>query len=189
MAFVSIANALRAWTEHFGWTAAPGQTVPAALFGIAAVFKIRPAEARLHDAARALRRAFVPDRRGLDTEASGRDIPAVSTIAHDAGSSADSALVPEASVPNTEVATPMSRDVTAAALREAFEAGRAQKAQELKAMMTALLDALLSPEAASRLRPLHVASFDAGATEIADPRTSESRAEADPTRSATPDDL
>jgi len=31
----------------------------------------------------------------------------------------------------------------AAALREAFDAGRADKARELKAMMAALLDALL----------------------------------------------
>src|ERR1700678_870157 len=74
MAFVSIADALRLWTEHFGWTAPPEKTVPAALFGLSAVFKIRPVEAGLHDAARALRRAFIPDRRSADTEASGRDI-------------------------------------------------------------------------------------------------------------------
>ena len=39
----------------------------------------------------------------------------------------------------------------AAALREAFEAGKAHKAQELKAMMAAFLDALVSGDEASGL--------------------------------------
>ena len=150
MAFVSIANALRAWTEHFGWTAAQEKTVPAALFGLAAIFKIRPGEAGLHDAARALRRAFIPDRRSVRIEASGRDIPAEPTIAHDAGNSSASAHAPEASAPNPEAIIPDSRDGMAAALREAFEAGKAHKAQELKAMMAAFLDALVSGDEASR---------------------------------------
>jgi hypothetical protein len=150
MAFVSIANALRAWTEHFGWTAAPEKTVPAALFGLAAAFKIRPGEARLHDAARALRRAFIPHRRSAETEEKGRDIPAETTIPHDAGSPVASALVLEASVPNTEAVSAESEDGMAAALREAFDAGKAHKAQELKAMMAAFLDALISGDEASR---------------------------------------
>ena len=145
MAFVSIADALRLWTEHFGWTAPPEKTVPAALFGLSAVFKIRPVEAGLHDAARALRRAFIHDRRSADTEPKGEP-----TIPHDAGSSAASALIPEASAPNTAI-TPESRDGMAAALREAFEAGKAHKAQELKAMMAAFLDALVSGDEASGL--------------------------------------
>jgi len=69
-----------------------------------------------------------------------------------------------------------------AALREAFDAGRADKARELKAMMAALLDALLSPEGASRSGPLRVTPCDAGATEITEPRTRESPAEAHPPR-------
>jgi len=150
MAFAGIANALRAWTEHFGWTAAPGKPVSAALFGLSAVFKIRPVEAGLHDAARALRRAFIPHRLGADTEAKGRDIPADPTSPPDAESSTADALVPEASVPNTEAVTAESRDEMAAALREAFDAGKAQKAQELKAMMAAFLDALVSGDEASR---------------------------------------
>ena len=105
MAFVSIANALRAWMEHFSSTVTPEKTVPAALFGLAAVFKIRPVEVGLHDAARALRRAFIPDRRGVETEAKRRDIPAEPTIADDAGTPAAGALVPEASAPNPEVVT------------------------------------------------------------------------------------
>jgi hypothetical protein len=138
MAFVSIANALRAWTEHFGWTAAPEKIVPAALFGFAAAFKIKPVEAGLHDAARALRRAFIPHRRGADTEAKRRDIPAEPKIPHDAGPPAVSALIPEASAANAE-----SEDAMAIALREAFDAGKAHKAQELKAMMAAFLEALV----------------------------------------------
>jgi len=47
MAFVSVATALRAWAQHFGWTGAPAD---AALFGLAAS-EIRPNEARLDDAA------------------------------------------------------------------------------------------------------------------------------------------
>jgi hypothetical protein len=151
MAFVIIANALREWTEHFGWTAAPERTVPAALFGLATAFKIRPVEAGLHDAARALLRAFIPDRRGADTEAKGRDIPSEPTIAHDAETSAASSLVPHASAPNTEVIATESRDGMAAALREAFDAGKAHKAQELKAMMAAFLDALVSGDETSGL--------------------------------------
>jgi hypothetical protein len=170
MAFVSIAIALRAWTEHFGWTAATEKTVPAALFGLSAVFKLRPVEAGLHDAARALRRAFIPDRRGGETEASDRDILPEPTSPPDAGSSAARVLVPEASAPNPEVVTPESRDDMAAALREAFDAGRAQKAQELKAMMSAFLDALVSGDEANRSERLRAASLDAGAAEV-DPRT------------------
>jgi hypothetical protein len=150
MAFMGIANALMAWSEHFGWTAAPEKTVPATLFGLASVFKIRPVEVGLHDAARALRRAFIPDRRGAETEASGRDIPPEPTTAHDSESSAADTLVLEASAPNPEVVTSESRDDMAAALREAFDAGKAQKAQELKAMMAAFLDALVSGDEASR---------------------------------------
>jgi hypothetical protein len=148
MAFVGIANALRAWTEHFGWTAAPEKTVPATLFGLAAAFKIKPVEAGLQDAARALRRAFIPHRHGVDTEASGRDVLAEPTIAHDAESSAN-ALVPDESAPNTEMGATESRDGIAAALREAFEAGKAHKAEELKAMMASFLEALVSGDQAS----------------------------------------
>jgi hypothetical protein len=183
MAFVSIANALMAWTEHFGWTATPEKTVPATLFGLAAAFKIRPVEAGLHDAARALRRAFIPDRRSTDTEASGRDILAEPTIAHDTESSAADALVPDASAPNPEVIAPESRDGMAAALREAFEAGKAHKAQELKAMMAAFLDALVSGHEASRTERLRAPSLDSVAAEV-DPRTNGS---AERTRSADPD--
>ena len=109
MAFVSIAIALRAWTEHFGWTAAPEKTLPAALFGLSAVFKIRPVEAGLHDAARALRRAFIPHRRSVDTELSGRDILPEPTIPPDAESSAADTLVTEAPALNPEVVTAQSR--------------------------------------------------------------------------------
>jgi hypothetical protein len=151
MAFVSIANALRVWTEHFGWNAAPEKSVPAVLFGLVAAFKTRPGEARLHDAARALRRAFIPHRRDGETEASGHDILAEPTVDHDAGTPAASVLAPEASAPNTEVIATESRDAMAAALREAFEAGKAHKALELKAMMAAFLDALVGGDEATGL--------------------------------------
>jgi hypothetical protein len=58
-----------------------------------------------------------------------------------------------------------------AALREAFDAGKAQKAQELKAMMAAFLDALVSGDEASRSERLRAASLDAAAAGFADPRT------------------
>jgi antitoxin ParD1/3/4 len=151
MAFVSIANALRAWTEHFGWTAAPEKAVAASLFGLVAAFKIRPVEAGLHDAARALRRAFIPDRRGADTEAKRRDILAEPTIPRDVETPGANALVPDASVVNAELVTAECQDVIAAALREAFDAGKAQKVQELKAVMAAFLDALVSGDDASGL--------------------------------------
>ena len=66
----------------------------------------------------------------------------------------------------------VTRDAMAAALREAFDAGRADKARELKARMDAILDAFLSPEEASRSEPLRAKSSDAGATEIAGPTKS-----------------
>jgi hypothetical protein len=174
MAFVSVATALRAWAQHFGWTGAPAD---AALFGLAAS-EIRPNEARLHDAARALRRAFIDDRRGADTDAAAREM----VVPFAAGPAAASAVISETSVRDTDMIIDVTRDPIAAALREAFDAGRVDKARELKAMMAALLDALLSPEEASRSGPLHVTSFDTGATEIGDPQTRESPAEAPPPR-------
>jgi antitoxin ParD1/3/4 len=152
MAFVSIAIALRAWTEHFGWTATPVKTVPGALFGLAAAFKLRPVEAGLHDAARALRRAFIPHRRDADTEAKDRDILPEPAIPPDTGPPPRaSEPVPEASAPNAEVVSVETREGMAAALREAFDAGKAHKAQELKAMMAAFLDALVTGNEADGL--------------------------------------
>jgi hypothetical protein len=177
MAFASVATALRAWVQHFGWTGGPADAAPAALFGLAAS-EIRPNEARLDDAALALRRAFFNDRRGADADATAAELLVARTSPIAAAPAAGSAVISETSVRDTDMIIDVTRDAMAAALREAFDAGRVDKARELKARMDALLDALLSPEDASRSGPLRVGSFDAGATEIADPPTSGSRADA-----------
>ena len=175
MAFASFATALRAWVQHFGWTGAPA--VP---FGLVAS-EIRPNEPRLDDAALELRRALINNRRVADMDAvAPREMPVARASPFAAGPAAASAVISETSARDTDVIIAVTRDAMAAALREASDSGRADKARELKAMMAALLDALLNPEAASRSGPLRVASFDAGATEIGDPRTRESPAEVHP---------
>ena len=82
---------------------------------------------------------------------------------------------------NTDATVAEPKDGIAAALREAFDAGKADKAQELKAVMDAFLQGLVSAGAPRRSDPDR---DDAGATEIADLRTNGS---AETTRSADPD--
>jgi hypothetical protein len=145
MAFASFATALRAWVQHFSWTGAPAN---AALFGLVAS-EIRPNEARLDYAALELRRALINDRRGADTDAAAREMAIARTSPFAAGPAAASAIISETSGRDSDVIIATTRDAMVAALREAFDAGRADKARELKAMMAALVDALLSPEEAS----------------------------------------
>jgi hypothetical protein len=125
---------------HFGWTGAP-----AALFGLVAS-EIRPDEARLDDAALELRRALI-NNSGADTDAAVREMLVARTSPFGARPAAASAIISQTSARDTDVIVAVTRDAMAAALREAFDAGRADK--ELKAMMAALLDVLLSPEEAS----------------------------------------
>jgi hypothetical protein len=139
MAFASFATALRAWVQHFGWTGAPAN---AALFGLVAL-EIRPDEARLDDAALELRRALI-NNSGADTDAAAREMPVARPSPFAAGPAAASAIISETSARDSDVIIAVTRDAMAAALREAFDAGRADKARELKAMMAVLLDALLS---------------------------------------------
>ena len=92
---------------------------------------------------------MINNRRGADTDAAAREMPVARTSPFAAGPAAASAIISQTSARDTDVIVAVTRDAMAAALREAFDAGRADKARELKAMMAALLDALLSQEEAS----------------------------------------
>jgi hypothetical protein len=92
---------------------------------------------------------LINNRRGADTDATAREMPVATTSPFATGSAAVGAIISETPARDTDVIIAATRDAMAAALPEAFDAGRADKARELKAMMAALLDALLSPEEAS----------------------------------------
>jgi hypothetical protein len=144
-AVTGVAIALTALAQHFEWTAAPATAVPAALFGLGATLKIQSKEAGILDAARALRRAFAGNRNRV-----GADTPLARTPPDAAGTIAGSASVPEIRECIADVIMAESRDATEAALREAFDAGKAQKAQELKAVMASFLESLVGGDEASR---------------------------------------
>ena len=157
MAFASIATALRAWTAALRLDCPAGESRAGRLvraYGI----RDRPVETRLDYAALALRRAFFNDRRGADADATAREFLSQEPRPLAAGPAAASAVISETSAPNTDMIIAVTRDAMAAALREAFDDGRADKARELKAMMAALLDDLLSPEKRRVVRtvPRHV---------------------------------
>jgi hypothetical protein len=63
-----------------------------------------------------------------------------------------------------------SRDATQAALREAFDAGKAQKARELKAMIAGFLESLVTGDEASLPDPSPPQRPTLGASEADDPR-------------------
>ena len=86
---------------------------------------------------------MINNRRSADTDAAAREMPVARTSPLAAGPAAASAIISETSARDTDVIVAVTRDAMAAALREAFDAGRADKSRELKAMMAALLDALL----------------------------------------------
>ena len=92
---------------------------------------------------------MINNRRGADADAAAREMPVARTSPFATGPAAACAIISEMSARDSDVIIAVTRDAMAAALREAFDAGRADKARELKAMMAALLDALLSPEEAS----------------------------------------
>ena len=92
---------------------------------------------------------MINNRRGADADAAAREMAIARSSPFAAGPAAAGAIISATSARDTGVIVAETRDAMAAALREAFDAGRADKARELKAMMAALLDALLSPEEAS----------------------------------------
>ena len=124
MAFASFATALRAWVQHFGWTGAP-----AVLFGLVAS-EIRPDKSRLDDAALELRRALINNQSRRDTDAAAREMPVARPSPFGAGPAAASAIISEASARDTDVIVAVTRDAMAAALREAFDTGRADNVSE-----------------------------------------------------------
>jgi hypothetical protein len=163
MTLTAVASALGA-LGRFGWTTAFAIAVAVALFGFATAFKIRPHDARIHEAARALLRAFVNDRHDAISDAIPPEIPIAKTSSR---VGADAIGKPVARVADVIIDKPI--EGVAEALREAFEAGKAHKAEELKAMMAAFLDGLASAGEAGRSGPPGSTLPDAGSTKS--PRT------------------
>ena len=96
------------------------------------------------------------------------------TSHRDAGTNAANSAVPETSERTLDpIAVAEFRNTLSAALREAFDAGRAQKAEQLKAIMAAFLDALMGADEAGRSELLRaVAGIDdrtAGGSPLARP--------------------
>ena len=165
-----VAIALTAWAQHLEWTAAPATAVPAALFGLGAALKIQSKEAGILDAARALRRAFAGDRNRVGADTAMPDAPVARAPPGAAGTIAGSANVPETHECAADVIMAESRDATQAALREAFDAGKAQKAQELKAVIADFLESLVTGDEASLPDPSPPQRPTLGASEAGDPR-------------------
>jgi hypothetical protein len=125
-----------AWIHHLGRTLAQVCAAPAAWFGITSTLT-EDKEARIHDATRALRRAFIGDRRPIEAPTA----PLVAPIGPHAVGAA-TAAPKETEMQKTLAHGLDPQHLITTALREAFEAGRAQKAKELEAIMAAFLDDL-----------------------------------------------